>query len=175
MADEGRRHFSQSERKIPTDLLGVNPASYERHRGQKLEEAIASACSPIAERMRELGVRLKRTPEVEIDNRLVSDFCDRIAGTWWGRQWSDETRLSLLRILIDDGANTVQLHGDTFGHRGQLFGQWKSVAIGIHVKEGTLFFCWEGTHPILSPGETFKGLGHYVFPLCQHNVRHLSL
>jgi hypothetical protein len=149
--------------KIPTDLLGVNPASYERRKGQKLEEAIATACSQIAQRMRELGVRLKRTPEVEIENRLVSSFCERIAGTWWGRQWSDEVRLSLFRIASDDGANTVQLDGDTFDQKGQLFGQWNSVAIGIRVKEATLSFYWEGTHPTISPGETFKGFGHYVF------------
>jgi hypothetical protein len=150
--------------KIPTDLLGINPANYERRDGQDLGEAVASACSSIAARMRELDVRPKYMPEVELENRLVRHFCDRIVGTWWGRQWSqEEMRLSLLRIASDHGGNTVQLDGDTFDMRGQLFGQWKSVAIGIRVKERSLFFSWEGTHPTLSPGDSFKGFGQYTF------------
>jgi hypothetical protein len=152
------------ELKIPTDLLGVSPVSYQRGEGQDLGEALATACSSIVKRMRELGVRLKRTPEAEIENRLVSSFCERIAGTWWGRQWSHgEERLSLFQIVPDHGANTVQLDGDTFDTKGQLFGQWKSVAIGIRLKERTLFFSWEGVHPVTLPGESFKGFGQYTF------------
>ena len=160
--------------KIPSDLLGVNPASYEIGKGQKLADAIAVACLPIAQRMREVPVRLKLSPEMENENRLIAKFCERVAGTWWGRQWADEVkeaktsggamqRLALLRIAFDQGTNTVQLDGDTFDQKGQLFGQWRSVAIGFRANEGTLFFCWEGTHPTISPGETFKGFGHYVF------------
>lgn len=149
--------------KIPTDLLAVSPANYERRDGQDLKEAIVTACSPLVERMRELGVRLKQTPEMEIEGRLVNNFCDRVAGTWWGRQWADEVRLSLFRISLDQGSGTVQLEGDTFDKNGQLFGQWRSVATGIRAREATLFFIWEGAHPAISPGETFKGFGHYVF------------
>jgi hypothetical protein len=75
----------------------------------------------------------------------------------------DEVRLGLFRIAFDEGTNAVQLDGDTFDQKGQLFGQWKSVAIAFQVKEGTLFFLWEGTHPTISPGDTFTGFGHYVF------------
>jgi Predicted nucleotide-binding protein containing TIR-like domain len=150
--------------KIPTDLLGVNPASYERREGQDLGEAVATACSSIAKRMRELDVRPKRAPKAENENRLVSRFCERIAGTWWGRQSSEEEmRLSLLRITPDYEANTVQLDGDTFDRNGKLFGKWKSVAIGIRVKERILFFSWEGRHPTLSPGDIFHGFGQYEF------------
>jgi hypothetical protein len=74
----------------------------------------------------------------------------------------DEVRLGLFRIAFDEGTNAVQLDGDTFDQKGQLFGQWKSVAIAFQVKEGTLFFLWEGTHPTISPGDTFTGFGHYV-------------
>ena len=149
--------------KIPTDLLAVSPATYERREGQDLKEAIVTACSPLVERMKELGVRLKKTPEMEIESRLVNNFCDRVAGTWWGRQWADEVRLSLFRISLDQETGTVQLDGDTFDKNGQLFGQWRTVATGIRAREGTLFFIWEGTHPAILPGETFKGFGHYVF------------
>jgi hypothetical protein len=151
------------EVKIPTDLLGVEPATYEMGGGQKLEDAIAVACSPIAKRMRELDFRLKQSSQTENESRLNIKFCERIAGTWWGRQRGDEVRLSLFRIAFDEGTNAVQLDGDTFDQKGQLFGQWKSVAIAFQVEEGTLFFLWEGTHPTISPGDTFTGFGHYAF------------
>jgi hypothetical protein len=150
--------------KIPTDLLGVNPVTYESREGQELSEAVAGACSLIAARMRELDVRPKHVPEVELENRLMRRFHDRIVGSWWGRQWrQDEMRLSLLRITSDHGGNIVQLTGETFQPSGQLFGRWNSVAIEIRLKERSLFFSWEGTHPTLSPGESFKGFGQYTF------------
>jgi hypothetical protein len=150
--------------KLPTDLLGVHPANYERREGQDLVEAVAGACALIAARMSELGVRPKHTPEVELENRLRRRFCDGIVGTWWGRQWSQqETRLSLLRVTWDHWGTGVQLDGETFDMRGRLFGRWKSVAIGVRVKERNLFFSWEGTHPTLSPGDSFKGFGQYTF------------
>jgi CRP/FNR family cyclic AMP-dependent transcriptional regulator len=72
------------ELKIPTDLLGVKPVTYEMGRGQKLKDSIAVACSPIAKRMREF--RPKQSLQTENESRLIIKFCERIAGTWWGRQ-----------------------------------------------------------------------------------------
>ena len=148
--------------KIPTDLLGVSPVTYERRKGQKLEEAIATACVPVADRMRELRVRLKKTPEMETESRLNTTFCERLAGAWWGRQRADEMRFALFRISFDYGTSTVQIDGDTFDQEGGPFSTWRSVAIGVRAKERTLFFCFEGERPTL-PGEAFKGFGHYVF------------
>jgi hypothetical protein len=34
----------------------------------------------------------------------------------------DEVRLGLFRIAFDEGTNAVQLDGDTFDQKGQLFG-----------------------------------------------------
>jgi Predicted nucleotide-binding protein containing TIR-like domain len=149
--------------KIPTDLLGVNPASYARQAGQDLSEALTLACASIAERMKELDGRPKRTPEVEIENRLASAFCVRIAGTWWGRQQSQgETRLALVRITLDAGTTSLQVNGRTFDDRGRPFGDWKSVAIGLQPKDRKLLFSWEGVHPS-APAESFKGFGQYTF------------
>jgi hypothetical protein len=154
-----------NELKIPTDLLGVSPASYERRDGQDLAEAVSMACSVMAKRMRDLDVRLKLTPEAETEKRLVSNFCERITGSWWGRQWSSQgdERLSLFRIVGDHGANTVRVDGETFDAKGQLYGKWKTVAIGIRLRERTMFFCWEGTHPTTLAGEIFGGFGQYTF------------
>lgn len=150
--------------KIPTDLLGVNPAMYERRDGQSLEEALVPVCASIAHRITELGVRAISTLEIEIESRLVSLFCERICGGWWGRQWSqDEVRLAFLQITAEGRLNTVQVGGDTFDSRGRLFGRWKSVAIGIQASERKVFFSWEGTHPTIAPGESFKGFGQYTF------------
>ncbi|HEY6271381.1 MAG TPA: hypothetical protein VIX19_05230, partial [Terriglobales bacterium] len=83
----------------------------------------------------------------------------------WARQWPSDggNRLALFRIMLDDGANTVRLDGETFDETGMLFGRWRSTAIGLRVTERTLFWAWEGTHPKLSPGETFAGFGQYTF------------
>ena len=150
--------------KIPTDLLGVNPATFERRDGQSIDEALAPVCASIATRMTEIDVRLKLTPEVAIQSRLVSRFCERICGSWWGRQWSDgEVRLALLRITEEGGLNEVRVAGDTFDSKGRLFGRWQTVATGIRADERKLFYSWEGTHPAIAPGESFKGFGEYTF------------
>jgi hypothetical protein len=150
--------------KLPSDLLGVTAAIYTKDDDQDLEAALARACSSMAKRMTELGIRLKRTPEAVIQARLVSQFCVRICGSWWGRQWSqEEQRLALFRISAEGGLDVVQIDGDTFDSKGQLFGRWKSVATGVDVIERKLFFSWEGSHPTLAPGETYKGFGQYTF------------
>jgi Predicted nucleotide-binding protein containing TIR-like domain len=157
---------NRQDLKIPTDLLGVKPAIYECRDGQTAREALSVACSSIARRMEALGIRQKYSPEAEAENRLLNDFCQRIAGTWWGRQWPSEgvdSRLALFRIASDYGTSTVQLDGETFEKRGTLYGRWRSVAIGLRVRERTLLWAWEGTHPTLSPGETFGGFGQYTF------------
>ena len=41
--------------KIPTDLLGVLPASYEHGLGDNLHNALGAACSSLAKRIRELA------------------------------------------------------------------------------------------------------------------------
>jgi hypothetical protein len=152
---------ARQELKIPTDLLGVIPAKYELRDGQALQEAFANPCSSIAERMTQLGVRNKYVPD-----REVMDFCRRITGSWWGRQWlsdGEDTRLALFQIILDSGANTLRLDGETFDKNGKLFGRWRSIAMGLRSKERTLLWAWEGTHPALAPGETFAGFGHYTF------------
>jgi hypothetical protein len=155
----------QKDLKIPNDLLGINPATYERGDGQNLQDAIRNTCSAIADRMVELGTRQKYSPEAAFTNTRLAGFCQRIAGTWWARQWPSDggNRLALFRITLDDGANTVRLDGETFDETGMLFGRWRSTAIGLRVTERTLFWAWEGTHPKLSPGEIFAGFGQYTF------------
>ena len=111
--------------------------------------------------MTELGVRNKYVPD-----REVMEFCRRITGSWWGRQWlsgGEDTRLALFQIILDSGANTVRLDGETFDKNGKLFGRWRSIAMGLRSRERTLLWAWEGTHPALAPGETFAGFGHYTF------------
>jgi CRP/FNR family transcriptional regulator, cyclic AMP receptor protein len=45
--------------KIPTDLLSVNPASYERRDGEDLGKELATACSSIAQK----DERARRSPQ----------------------------------------------------------------------------------------------------------------
>jgi hypothetical protein len=71
--------------------------------------------------------------------------------------------LTLFQITLSAGARTVRLEGETFDKTGKLFGRWRSSAIGFRISERTLVFAWDGTHPALSPGETFGGFGEYTF------------
>jgi hypothetical protein len=152
--------------KIPTDLLGVNPATYICSDQGNLLTSIRPACSLLATRMKELGPRLTRPSEDEAETKLVADFCQRIVGSWWGRQWPSQggdIRLSLFKIAPDGGSYSVRANGQTFDKTGALYGKWQTVAIGIHAGERSLVHAWEGTHPTLSPGETFAGFGQYTF------------
>ena len=150
--------------KIPTDLLGVIPATFEKREGQTFDEALAPVCSSIADRMTELKFRLRRTPEGEIAADLVSRFCSRICGSWWGRQWSEGgVRLALMRITEEAWLNSVRVDGKTFDSAGKLFGRWHSVATGIQASDRKLFFSWEGSRPAIAPGDSFKGFGYYGF------------
>lgn len=164
-----RTYFVYDKRrdlKIPTDLLGVNPAAYiASDQGNELA-SVRIACSLIAKRMTELGPRLTYSPETEAENKLVAAFCQSIVGSWWGRQWPSQggdTRLALFRIVPDRGPYSVQVSGQTFDKTGALYGSWQTVAIGIQAGERSLVFAWEGRHPTLSPGETFAGFGRYTF------------
>src|SRR5262249_44552256 len=67
--------------KIPTDLLEVNPATYEMGVGQSIQAALVSVCSSLASRMIEVGSRPKQTPEEEMQSRMVTQFCQRISGS----------------------------------------------------------------------------------------------
>lgn len=77
----------QQDLKIPTDLLGVSPATYMGSNEHSKLESISTACSLITARMTELGPRQTYASELESENKLVADFCRRIVGSWWGRQW----------------------------------------------------------------------------------------
>jgi hypothetical protein len=72
-------------------------------------------------------------------------------------------RLGLLQIARGDATNIVELTGDTFDSKGRLFGRWKSCATGLRVRERMLLYSWEGTHPFMSPGDSFQGFGQYTF------------
>jgi hypothetical protein len=152
--------------KIPTDLWGVIPSTYERLDGLNLEQALLTACSSISKRMMELGSRPKLSPEDQIQIELVSNFCDRICGRWWSRQQTEGgQRLAWLEIKAEGSPNSMRVNGETFDSKGRLFGRWSSVASGVQVGERTLVYSWKGTHPTIQRdrGDTFEGFGQYRF------------
>jgi hypothetical protein len=65
--------------KIPTDLLGITPVTYEPPGRAKLEDALAPACGAIRERMLTLGLISDEKSKIQLDgleryNQLVADF-----------------------------------------------------------------------------------------------------
>src|SRR5215471_6272910 len=118
----------QQDLKIPTDLLGVSPATYMGSNEHSKLESISTACSLITARMTELGPRQTYASELESENKLVANFCRRIVGSWWGRQWPSqegEIRLASFQIIPDRGPYTVRVYGRTFDKTGALYGAGK--------------------------------------------------
>jgi hypothetical protein len=162
-----RTYFVRDKRhdlKIPTDLLGVNPVEFETAENRSLDDVLEAACAPLLSRMKELGRRQKAEFDDEIEIRRAEQFVDRIAGAWWERVSSPtDVKVSFFRIVPDHVTHTVRMEGDAFEATGKRVSHWKSVAVGLRMLLRTVAYLWEGNHPGLAPGDTFKGFGEVTF------------
>ena len=74
-----------SDLKIPTDLLGVEPVLFERREGETLAAAIERASVKLKAKVIERGPRERYSPQDLRDRGLLLDFCRRVEGAWWAR------------------------------------------------------------------------------------------
>jgi len=70
--------------KLPTDLLGISPATYRQHADRNLDAAIGVACSRIEERIREKGTR----PRL-LNSYVTSSRLGAVHGDWKGTALQD--------------------------------------------------------------------------------------
>jgi len=147
--------------KIPTDLLGVQPAEFERRDGDTLSAAIARIAGALAQSMTKEGIRAKPGPEGQAELLQLQKFCRRIAGAWWEKvAKKGDLAVSFCLVTSNDVTGTVQIEGRSIDAKGSVFAEWNSVAAGIRVTERTLLYAWEGKR---KQKKGFEGFGQYTF------------
>jgi len=127
--------------RLPSDLLGIEPAKFSMSPGKDLETALDPACNRIGKAIREAMVTLPSRPRLDDAKRAVQAairrFGDRITGTWWERIWlkGQAPALSFLTIELDDAHSSVQLHGKAYGPDGVHRATWQSAAARLEDKK----------------------------------------
>lgn len=147
--------------KIPTDLLGVDPATFKVG-ARTRPQAIADVCAKLAARMIALGPRLdKRTSVEQAEIDAVRAFCTRVSGDWWQRVTTpDDIRLSWFSISPHHPTTTLRMSGYGMDGGGRVIAEWKSVAVCVQPQERTVFYSWGGKQ---GSEKGFEGFGHYTF------------
>lgn len=123
--------------KLPSDLLGIEPAKFSVSPGQDLETALDSACVRIGKAIRDAIITLPSRPRLGDAERAAQAamrrFGDRITGTWWERirLKGEEPALSFLTIELDDAHSSVRLGGKAYGPDGVHVATWRSAAVRL--------------------------------------------
>jgi len=135
--------------KLPTDLLGVGAATYQKSDLVGLEKALAPACKEILNRVSEI-----------LEEKKLSQFVSQIEGGWWERiETKAGIELSSFKIFPNDKYKSLSMQGDHFDGKGVLIGSWKSVVVAIQEGQRKLFYQWEGEHPPNKDGDALRVQG----------------
>jgi hypothetical protein len=123
--------------KLPSDLLGIEPAQFSNPRGRGLETVLHPACARIAKAIHDAMAELPSRPRLDdkqrADQGAQRRFSDRIAGTWWERIEFKKERpaLSYLTIELDETHSSVRLEGEAYGADGAHIANWRSAAVRL--------------------------------------------
>jgi len=126
--------------KLPSDLLGIEPAKFSMSPGQDLETALNSACARIGKAILGAIIALPSRPRLGDAERAAQAamrrFGDRITGTWWERILlkGELPALSFLTIDLDDAHSSVRLGGRAYGPDGAHVANWRSAAARMEGK-----------------------------------------
>jgi hypothetical protein len=127
--------------KLPSDLLGVEPADFSMSPGQDLETALDSACARIGKAIRDATIALPSRPKLGDAERAAQAamrrLADRITGTWWERILlkGQAPALSFVTIELDDAHSSVRLRGKAYGPDGTHVANWRSAAANLDGKK----------------------------------------
>lgn len=160
-------HEETPKLKLPTDLLGVKPATFKHPSNGELKAALDAPCFLVSERIKKLGSRYKLSMDALAADTTIRSFISQIEGKWWERiqTKSGSFELSFFAIRPTDDRRGVHLGGDHFDRQGNLIGSWKSEVVGIREAERKLFYYWEGDHPPTPEGDAshVQGFGTFEF------------
>ena len=147
--------------KLPTDLLGIHLATFNRSDDRELRYSLKQ----VGEQIRKLGVKHKVSRNTLDGQEVIRSFCESVEGVWWEKVTvEDLCALSFVRIEINDFPNLVTLAGNSFDKEGTCTAKWKSLMAHIDQNKSKLQYHWEGWHT--SPGSanlSFHGYGEIEF------------
>ena len=156
----------RSDLKIPSDLLGIQPATFTRTKDIDLEHALEASCIEISDAIEETGPRHKVQKGIVETQERIHEYSKTILGYWWEKvEVADANQtISHLEIELDEVINSVKLSGKTYDLDGQKIADWKSLLGRIDVEERKVLYHWDGrfTKPdiITFP---FHGFGEIKF------------
>jgi hypothetical protein len=157
-------HEESPELKLPTDLLGVNPATFRRQKA--LKASLTPLCGRISEQIINIGSRHKLSPHMLATQAAIRDFFGRIKGAWWERIEEEDGSysISLAQIEWDAPYNSVQLkEGTVFDTEGFPKAHWKSEMARVREDEQNILYlrrCW---HPDARDKSWLHGIGDMNF------------
>jgi hypothetical protein len=149
--------------KLPSDLSGINGATYRVQESGNLTASLGTACNKIREMLYQLDVRFKIEPTTVDSYHKLYSFCKKIEGCWWERIKPDtQTALSFVRIYVDKENIGLKFEGRSFDGNGNYTAFWESNASSINHKERKVLYYWTGGFP-LNPSEPYEGVGEISF------------
>lgn len=158
-------HEDKPELKLPTDLLGINTATFKLSSDRALKKPLYTPCRSISERITDLGIRYKLNSYALTEQNAIRSFCRLIEGEWWERiNRPGRNALSYFRIESNLLLNTVSLAGKSYDKNGSHIANWKSLLTRVEKDELKILYHWEGWHTLPDIANIpFHGFGQIEF------------
>lgn len=147
-------------------MLGVKLVTFERPKDDNWNAALDAQCFLISERINEIGVQHKLTPDAREAQANALSFCHGVEGAWWQRSniIDDDSAVSFFDIKPDMRFNSVRLKGNAYDKNGVHSSYWKSVIARINSEENKIIYVWKGRHKKPKVANIpFHGLGEMEF------------
>lgn len=153
---------SDSDLKLPSDLLGVSAATYRLHDSGNLQAALGATCTRIRQRLRELGPLSRPVPDTLAAQEQLNRFCENAIGYWWSLKHTETTVLGFVSITPEAATNTLKMSGNNYDTNGSLESHWESMASCINLSTKKLYYYWTGWHSA-RPADPYEGIGELSF------------
>ena len=138
-------HDKNIKLKLPSDLLGVETASYAGGAKRGLRAALAEPCARIRERIAELKVRRNKVPQPGLAKwEAACQFARDIEGYWWSlREWTTKT-VGHVEFRIDRADSMPRVTGHVYQRNGKQVAKWESKACCVLANERKLYYYFTG-------------------------------
>jgi hypothetical protein len=151
--------------KLPSDLLGMKLATFQRSGDRNLANSLDAHCLAISDRIKKLGTRYRLATDVVAAQEGVRQFCESIEGAWWERITNgDVVALTFFRIEDDAVFNSVTLNGRSYNQEGHHMAYWKSLLTRVDTEKHRILYHWEGWYTLPDRANLmFSGFGEMEF------------
>jgi hypothetical protein len=151
--------------KLPSDLLGIQGATFARPSDGNWKATLDLTCALIAKRVIDLKTRDKLSRDEVAVQEGIRTFCEKVTGAWWQRiTVKDVSAVSFFRIQRNTLFNSLSLSGSSYDDTGTLVGYWESVMARIGADEKKVLYSWKGWHSQEGMAhDSFHGFGEMDF------------